>query len=162
MTVLCVFLSVLFIMSVYTYGTDTRYSFMAHFESIVEEFEQTPSMQELISYWTEEAINPYYNGIAFYPSFGGGANSGGFGGGSAADDGLIYPEKVTDGDWGALQPLQEFVGVLKGFTIRLYYSVLLVCNFVVHAFFIVGVLLPWNGLVPREETSSVFAKEVSA
>ncbi len=157
MTVLCVFLALLFVMSVYTYGTNQRYSFMEHFENISEEFEQTPSLQELVTYWTSESFQVAYNGIVFYPHFGGGANSGGgFGGGSMGDDGLIYPEKVTGADWGSLEPLQEFVGAVKGFFVRAYYTILWFANFVIHTFFLVGVLLPWNGLVPREEVASVF------
>ena len=157
-SVLCVFLALLFIMSVYTYGTNERYSFISHLENIADEFEETPSVEELISYWTGDKFKPSYNGIEFYPE----AGSPGFSG-DAEDDGYIYPNKVTDGDWGVLQPLQEFVGAVKGFFVRLYYSILWVCNFVVHIFFLVGVILPWNGLVPREEeASSVFYKEVAA
>ena len=157
MTVLSVFLALTFVMCVLTHGTQQRYSFMEHFSNIAEEFSETPSMEELVGYWTSDRFKPSFNGVEFYPHVGGG-----FGGGSVADDGYIYPEEVTDGDWGTLQPLQDILGAIKGFFVRAYYSILWVCNFVVHLFFIVGVLLPWNGLVERTEQQSVFFEEVLA
>lgn len=160
MTVLSAFLALTFVMCVLTYGTEQRYSFMEHFSNIAEEFSETPSMEELVGYWTSDRFKPSFNGVEFYPHVGGAVGS--IPGGSTGDDGYIYPEKVSDGDWGALHPLQDILGVIKGFFVRAYYSILWVCNFVLHLFFIVGVLLPWNGLVERTEVQSVFCKEVLA
>ncbi len=155
---LCLLLAVFFIMAVFNYGRNERYSFMAHVQFITTEFSKTPSFEEFIIYWTEESFVPSYNGIDLTAGPGGGTNGGGFSGGSRyeEEDGRVYPEKIGSlTDEGAfLEPLWDFFGAVKGFFVRAYFSILWVCNFVVQIFQNIYAFMPWNGNVPIEEVTA--------
>ncbi len=126
---LLVLLVITFIMGVYNAGSGKQYSFWVHFQKIEKEFYGLPSFEKLASYWGDDSITVRVSRSR------------------AGTNYVIYPEHVTDSDWGIFEPIQSFFGSVKGFCVRSYYTIVWICDFVIEIFGLIGVLLPWNGNV---------------
>lgn len=151
---LILLLAFCFIAAVFAFGTDQHYDAWAHLNKIVGEVKDAPKLEDIATYWTQDG---WY--VENTDSFGG-FQTIIIGGtvvnrptqppvGAELPNDYIYvePEKVTDGNWGVFEPVQDFFGSIKGFFVRLFYTIRWMVDVLLFAFRMVGVIAPWNGYV---------------
>lgn len=130
---LILLLAFCFIAAVFAYGTDQHYDAWAHMEKIIAEVDHAPSLEAIVEYWTKDEFKIYHQ-----------VKGNGAGGWIPE---TVRPNYITDGSWGVFEPVQSFFGVVKGFFVRLFYTLRWVIDVIVYAFRMVGVIAPWNGYV---------------
>ncbi len=120
---------IMFVMSVYCYGTNKRYSAWYHFQCINNEFE---------SYYAYNKIEDIWNGkdVFYYRYEGDGA------GGYVP----VYAERI-DSIPDSWEGVKSFFGKVKGFFVRMEYTIRLICDKIIAIGKMTSTLLPWNGLV---------------
>ena len=172
---LLVLLCITFVMGVYCYGTDQRYSLWQHFRHIVNEFQSFPSVLELADIWTKthlgtppiaktEVETMYNDGVIdqdlYFHYLKDHSGEPFTIMGNPVQSVPCYDETCmfyTGDDYVILVPdktdnpiVDAFNGV-RSFFNRLGATIGWVIDFVVGFFKVVGALLPWNGLKSREE-----------
>ena len=124
-------MAIVFVVCVYSYGTNKRFSFEAYVNNIAGSIGDIPSLQGLVDIWTDDDdfdIN--------------GAVSGAIGG--AVSGGATIVVDDEESFWDVCVNFFDRIGV---FFSNLWESILYVLDILVAVFDVLAALLPWNGTV---------------
>lgn len=122
-------MAIVFVVCVYSYGTNKRFSFEAYVNNIVGSIGDIPSLQGIVDIWktNDESSSTTGGGLGW-----------------AGDSEGNRPDTEEQGFWDRCYDFFQNIG---NFFANVWASILYIVDIVIAVFDVLAALLPWNGTV---------------